>query len=208
MELALLLAFPAAVALVISATPLIRGVFQHGAFTAADTIGTSGALAAFSLGVPAYVLIKVLTPGFYARQDTRTPVRLAVVSMLFNLVGNLLSVLYLDAGVVGIAVSTAVAAWVNAILLYATLHRRNHLRFDTRFKGKAIRIVMAGALMGVALWFLNPMLDPHMAKDWSERIIALVILCGAGAIVYGGAALAFGAVNPNELRSQFTRKAK
>lgn len=208
MELALLLAFPAAVALVISATPLIRGVFQHGAFTAADTIGTSGALAAFSLGVPAYVLIKVLTPGFYARQDTRTPVRLAVVSMLFNLVGNLLSVLYLDAGVVGIAVSTAVAAWVNAILLYTTLHRRNHLRFDARFKGKAIRIVMAGALMGVALWFINPLLDPHMAKDSSERIIALVILCGTGAIVYGGAALAFGAVNAGELRSQFTRKAK
>ena len=76
-----------------TATPLVRGVFQHGAFTAADTFGTAGALAAFSVGVPAYVLIKVLTPGFYARQDTKTPVRLAVVSMLVNLAGNLLSVL-------------------------------------------------------------------------------------------------------------------
>jgi putative peptidoglycan lipid II flippase len=208
LELALLLAFPAAVALVVSAVPLIRGVFEHGAFTAADTIGTAGALAAFSLGVPAYVLIKVLTPGFYARQDTKTPVRLALVSMLFNLIGNLLSVLYLGVGVVGIALSTAVAAWVNVVLLYWLLHKRGHLQADARFKGKALRIVAAGAIMGVALCLLNPLLDPHMAKDWSERIIALVILCGSGALVYGSAALALGAVNLGELRDQFKRKAK
>jgi putative peptidoglycan lipid II flippase len=82
------------------------------------------------------------------------------------------------------------------------------LRVDARFKAKALRIVAAGALMGVALFFLNPFLDPHMAKDWSERIIALVILCGTGAFVYGVAAFALGAVNLGELRSQFTRKAK
>jgi putative peptidoglycan lipid II flippase len=208
LELALLLAFPAAVALVVSAVPLIRGVFEHGAFTSTDTIGTAGALAAFSLGVPAYVLIKVLTPGFYARQDTKTPVRIAIVSMLFNLGGNLLSVLYLGAGFVGIALSTAVAAWVNVILLYWILHKRDQLRVDARFKAKALRIVAAGALMGVALFFLNPFLDPHMAKDWSERIIALVILCGTGALVYSVAAFALGAVNLGELRSQFKRKAK
>jgi putative peptidoglycan lipid II flippase len=208
MELALLLAFPAAVALVVSAVPLIRGVFEHGAFTAADTIGTADALAAFSLGVPAYVLIKVLTPGFYARQDTKTPVRIALVSMLFNLVGNLLSVLYLGVGVVGIALSTAVAAWVNVVLLYVILHKRGNMRADARFKSKARRIVAAGALMGVALWFLNPLLDPHMAKDWRERVIALVILCGTGAVVYGAAVLALGAVNLGELRDQFKRKAK
>lgn len=208
MELALLLALPAAVALVVSATPLIRGVFQHGAFTAADTIGTAGALAAFSLGVPAYVLIKVLTPGFYARQDTKTPVRIALISMLFNLVGNLLSVLYLNVGFVGIAISTAIAAWVNVILLYWILHKRGQFQADTRFKGKAIRIVAAGALMGAVLWFLNPIADAHMAKDAVERIIALTLLCGAGAAVYGIAVLALGAVNLGELRSQFRSKGK
>ena len=206
MELSLLLALPAAVALVVSATPLIRGVFQHGAFTATDTVGTSGALAAFSLGVPAYVLIKVLTPGFYARQDTKTPVRLAIVSMLVNLVGNLLSVLYLNAGFVGIALSTAAAAWVNVILLYWVLHRRAHLQADARFKGKAVRIVAAGALMGIALWFLNPLADAHMAKDAVERVVALALLCGTGAAVYGIAALALGAVKLGELRQQFSRK--
>jgi len=206
MELALLLSFPAAVALVVSATPLIRGVFQHGAFTAADTMGTAGALAAFSLGVPAYVMIKVLTPGFYARQDTRTPVRIALVSMLVNLIGNLLSVLVLNTGFVGIAVSTAIAAWVNVVLLYWMLHKRDHLRVDARFQAKAVCIVVAGALMGIALWLLNPVADAHMAKDALERILALASLCGVGAAVYGAAVLVLGAVNPRELLAQFKRK--
>lgn len=206
MELALLLALPAAVALTVSATPLIRGVFEHGAFTAVDTAGTAAALAAFSLGVPAYVLIKVLTPGFYARQDTKTPVRLALASMLVNLVGNLLSVLYLNAGFTGIALSTALAAWVNVALLYWTLHQRDHLRMDARFKAKALRIAAASALMAAALWFLNPIADVHMAKGLTERVLALTALCSAGAAVYGVALLIFGGLNLKELRRQFTRK--
>ncbi len=205
MELSLLLALPAAVALVVSATPLIRGVFQHGAFSATDTAGTAGALAAFSLGVPAYILIKVLTPGFYARQDTRTPVRLAVISMTVNLAGNLLSVLVLDAGFVGIALSTALAAWVNVVLLYATLHRADHLRFDTRFKDKALRIVAAGVIMGGVLWLLNPLADAHMTSGAVERVGALALLCGVGAAVYATAAMLFGAVTIADLRQQFGR---
>ena len=205
LELALALALPAAIALVVSATPLVRGVFQHGAFTARDTIGAAGALAAFSLGVPAYVLIKVLTPGFYARQDTRTPVRLALVSMLVNLAGNLLSVLVLGAGFVGIALATAAAAWVNVVLLYWHLHRRDHLRLDTRFKAKAVRIIGAGAAMGIALALMNQWVDPYMASDWVSRIVALLVLCGGGALVYAVAVIGFGGISLRELRGQFGR---
>jgi putative peptidoglycan lipid II flippase len=204
MELALALALPAAVALVVAAVPLIRGVFEHGAFTPTDTIGTSGALAAFSLGVPAYVLIKVLTPGFYARQDTKTPVRLAIVSMLVNLVGNLLSVLQFDAGFVGIALSTALAAWVNVILLYWTLHRRDHLRFDARFRTRAWSIVVASALMGAALRLLNPIADRFMTGGLWDRVLALIILCGTGATIYGVAVLALGGIKLGELRRQLS----
>jgi putative peptidoglycan lipid II flippase len=206
MELALLLALPAAVALVVSAIPLVRGVFQHGAFTATDTMGAASALAAFSVGVPAYVLIKVLTPGFYARQDTKTPVRLAVVSMLVNLAGNLLSVLVLNAGFVGIALSTAAAAWVNVLLLYAALHRRDHLKLDARFKAKAVRIIAASTAMGAALFALNPVLDPYMSGGWTERVTALVLLCGIGGAVYGVAVLLLGGASLKELRGQLRRK--
>ncbi len=204
LELSLFLALPAAIALVIAAVPLIRGVFEHGAFTAADTIGTAGALAAFSLGVPAYVLIKVLTPGFYARQDTKTPVRIALIAMLVNLVGNL--ILIWPFGHVGVAIATAISAWVNLLLLYWTLHRRDHLRLDARLMSKVWRILAAGAVMGIALWFMAPYFDAFMTSNLIIRVAALALLCGVGALIYGVAAIAFGAYRVDELRSQFSRK--
>lgn len=204
LELAFFLALPAAIALVISAVPLVRGVFQHGVFTAADTHGTATALAAFSLGVPAYVLIKVLTPGFYARQDTKTPVRLAVISMLVNLGGNL-SLIW-SMGHVGVAVATAISAWVNTLLLYAVLHRRGQLQLDARLRAKALRIIAAGAAMGAALWLMNPQADRYMDGGLFTRVIALGVLCGGGALVYGAAALLFRAYTIPELRAQLVRK--
>lgn len=206
MELALFLALPAAVALCVSATPLIRGLLQHGAFSAADTVGAAGALAAFAVGVPAYVLIKVLTPGFYARQDTRTPVRVAVFSMLFNLIGNL--TLIWPFGHVGVAISTAIAAWVNVLVLYWLLHRRDQLRMDARFRAKGLRIVAASAAMGAALWLLNPLFDAHMAAGLVERVVALGLLCGLGGLVYGAAALIFRAYSLSELRAALRRPQK
>lgn len=206
MELALFLSFPAAVALCVSAVPIIRGVLQHGAFTPADTLGAAGALAAFAVGVPAYVLIKVLTPGFYARQDTKTPVRIAVFSMLFNLVGNL--VLIWPFGHVGVAISTAIAAWINTGLLYWTLHRRDQLRMDGRFRFKSVRIVLASFIMAALLWLLNPLLDPYMAGGLLERIVALGLLCGGGALVYGVAAIALRAYSLGEIKSQLSRSSK
>jgi putative peptidoglycan lipid II flippase len=203
LELSFFLALPAAIALVVSATPLVRGVFQHGAFTATDTVGAASALAAFSLGVPAYVLIKVLTPGFYARQDTKTPVRIAVWSMLVNLVGNL--TLIWSLGFVGVALSTAAAAWVNVLLLYATLQRRGQMQIDARLKQKAWRIIAAGVVMAVVLWLLNPVVDPHMAQGLVERGLWLALLCGVGAAVYGAAALVAGAYGIGELKTQFSR---
>ncbi|MEO8724266.1 MAG: lipid II flippase MurJ, partial [Sphingobium sp.] len=205
-ELSLFLALPAAVALCIAATPLIRGLLQHGMFTAHDTIGTASALAAFSVGVPAYVLIKVLTPGFYARQDTRTPVRVALFSMLFNLVGNL--ILIWPLGHVGVAVSTAIAAWVNVLMLYWLLHKRDQLKMDARLKYRGLRIMAASALMGAGLWVLGPLFDPYMARTLTERVLALILLCGAGGLVYVVAIFAFGAYRLSELRSLMKRPQK
>ncbi|MDE2042836.1 MAG: murein biosynthesis integral membrane protein MurJ, partial [Alphaproteobacteria bacterium] len=101
-ELAFLLAMPAAVALVLSSVPITRAVFQTGRFHAENTIICASVLSAFSIAVPAYVLIKILTPGYYARQDTKTPVRIAVMSMLVNLLGNLILIGPLQ--IVGVAV--------------------------------------------------------------------------------------------------------
>ena len=203
-ELALFLSLPAAIALCIAATPLIRGLLQHGEFTPAETIGSASALAVFALGVPAYVLIKVLTPGFYAREDTKTPVRVAMFSMLFNLVGNL--ILIWPMGHVGVAASTAIAAWVNVLILYWLLHRDDHLKADTRLISRGTRIIAASALMGVALWFTAPIADGFMARSLGERVVALCLLCGGGALVYAVAIFGTGAYRLSELKSLVTRR--
>jgi len=203
-ELALFLALPAAVALCIAATPLIRGLLEHGAFTAADTAGSASALAIFALGVPAYVLIKVLTPGFYAREDTRTPVRVALFSMLFNLVGNL--ILIWPLGHVGVAAATAIAAWVNVIILYWLLHRDEHLQADTRLLSRGSRIIVASGIMGAALWFAVPYADSYMVGGFWQRFIALGLLCSGGALVYALAIFGTRAYHLSELKALMTRR--
>ncbi len=203
LELVLLLTIPAAVALVVSALPLIRGLLQHGAFSAGDSLQTAHALAAFSLGLPAYVLIKVLTPGFYARADTRTPVRIAVLSVGINFIGNITTVWSLAH--VGLALSTAVAAWVNAGLLYRTLHRRGHLTLDVRLKASAIRLFAAAAAMATALLALNGVVEPFMVGGLLQRVAALALLCGVGFGVYLAVALGLGAFRLGDLRAQFAR---
>lgn len=205
LELALFLALPAAVALVVAATPIVIGVFQHGAFTADDSIGTASALAAFSLGVPAYVLIKVLTPGFYARSDTRTPVRLAVAAMLVNLVGNL--VLIWPLAHVGVALATALSAWINVFLLYGVLHRRGQLSLDARLKRKIWRITAAAVVMAIGLWLGTGVASPLLTGGLWMRIGVLGVLCCAGAAIYGLATLAFGAYRLSDLRVLLRRRA-
>lgn len=204
LELALLLSLPAAVALCVSATPLIRGVLQHGAFSAADTVGAASALTAFAVGVPAYVLIKVLTPGFYARQDTKTPVRIALWAMLANLIGNLTLIWWW--GHVGVAIATAISAWLNVVLLFAALRKRGELTIEPRLVRRATGMAFAAAAMGAVLWFANRWFDPLMTRDFTTRLLALAGLCGVGGAAYFLVAALAGGFSPAELRRQLKRR--
>ncbi|MGL4542848.1 MAG: murein biosynthesis integral membrane protein MurJ, partial [Polymorphobacter sp.] len=181
-ELVLLLTLPAAAALVVSALPIISGLLQAGRFTAAAAAATAAALSAFALGLPAYVLIKVLTPGFYARSDTRTPVQIAVASMGVNLVGNLLLIWPLEH--VGIALSTAIAAWFNAALLFIMLRRRGHFTVDARLRRTIWRLGFAGAAMAGVLLVLNPLILPWMQGNLLVRGGGLALLMSVGAGTY------------------------
>ncbi|MEQ1687822.1 MAG: murein biosynthesis integral membrane protein MurJ [Sphingopyxis sp.] len=202
-ELALFLALPAAAALICAGEPIIRGLLQHGIFTASDTRATAAVLGAFALGIPAYVLIKVLTPGFYARTDTKTPVRLALISMLVNLVGNL--ILIWPLGPAGVGIATAIAAWVNTALLYAVLHRRGHLSVERALFVKLLRILVAAAAMGTGLWFGAAWADGYMVGGFIQRAAVLALLCGAGGLVYALATLAIGAYGVAELKALLRR---
>jgi putative peptidoglycan lipid II flippase len=202
-ELCFLLTLPATAALMVAATPLIRGLLQHGAFTIADTSGSAAALAAFSLGLPAYILIKVLTPGFYARADTKTPVRIALIAMAVNLIGNLILVWPLAH--VGLALTTALAAWVNVALLYRTLRKRGHFEIDAQLRRRTVRLLGATVVMGAVLALMEPWIDPWTGRGLIERIVALGVLIGTGVVTYAIAALLFRAFSIQELRERFRR---
>jgi putative peptidoglycan lipid II flippase len=151
------------------------------------------------------VLIKVLTPGFYARSDTRTPVRIALIAMLVNLGLNLVLIWHMAH--IGLAISTAISAWVNAGLLYWTLRRRDHFAIDGRLKRTAIRLIAASLAMAALLYFvLNPLVDPWTGRGVMERTLALLALCVTGAVVYFGLVFGMGAYSVATLKAQFKRK--
>ena len=195
----LLLALPAAVALIAIPGPLIATLFQRGAFAAADAQATAGALAAYAAGLPAYILVKVLTPAYYARKDTKTPMLIAAFSLVVNLGLNLLLMGPLLH--VGLALATALASWVNSLLLAGVLMRRGLWRPDRRLLVRVGRIVLSSALMGAILYFLSAYLSPWLADGPVHRAAALALLVAAGLSVYGMAAHFSGAARLGELRA-------
>ena len=210
-ELALFLTLPATVAFVCASEPIIRGLFQHGHFTAIDSLRCSWALSAFSLGLPSYVLVKVLTPGYYARHDTRTPVRYAVQSVGVNLVGNLILIPVLGRygyGHVGPPLATALASSLNVWMLYHTLRKRGHFETDSKLRRRVPRLAAASVIMGVALFWLAPAVDPYLTGSILRRGAGLVVLVSGGVAVYAIACFLTGAFVLDDIRLLIKRRAR
>lgn len=197
LELALLLTLPAAVALIVCGEPIAAALFGYGKFDATDVARTAEALAAFSIGLPSYILVKVLTPGYYARQDTKTPVRYATISMVANLVGNLALIVPLQH--MGPPLATALASTLNVALLYRTLVKRGHFALDARLRRRAPRLALAALAMGAALWFGQDLVAPYVHGTWLVRGLALAALVTAGCAVYALGTLASGAFTRADL---------
>jgi len=198
-EFALLLTLPAAVALVVIALPITEVLYQRGLFDAEDTAATALALAIYGLGLPAFVLQKALQPLFYAREDTRSPFRYAVWSMVLNaaLAFGLMPFIGFSAA----AWATTLSAWVMVGQLWWGARRLGEeTRFDARFLTRFWRIAAASALMGAALWggwaLLQPMLE---AKAY--RILALALLIALGMASYALAAVLLKAVRLSDLKA-------
>ncbi len=202
-EFALLLTLPAAFALALIAGPVVATLFGRGAFGEAEIRATAAALAVYATGLPAYVLAKALTPAFYAREDTATPVKISVVCMIANLVLNILLMgPFLH---VGIAIATSLSAWLNVFLLAHTLMRRGDLALDARLKTRVLRQAGAAAIMAGTLVLLLPRLAAPLAGGEAPRALALALLVAAGGIVYALAAWGLGAAKPSELRAALGR---
>jgi putative peptidoglycan lipid II flippase len=205
LELSLFLTLPAAAALIIIGKPILHTVFEHGAFTRTDSFNVAPVLAAFALGLPAFTLTKIFQPGFYAREDTKTPMYFAIIAVVVNIAASFLLSRYF--AYVGIALATSVAAWVNAGLLIATSTRRNHYSWDARFRMRLPRMIMALAVMTGVLYALNLWLAPNYAENAGLKAAAwgLVALLAAGAISYFAAAELIGAFKLRELKSALRR---
>jgi putative peptidoglycan lipid II flippase len=207
LELALLLTLPAAVALAVAAHPLLEVLFQRGAFGPRATAATAPALAAYAAGLPAFVLIKVMAPGFFARHDTATPVKIALAAMLVNVTLTFVLGVLSPLAHVGIALATSVAGWVNALLLILLLHRRGHFALDKRSRRRLPRIALAALGMGVLVFALESALAHALAGALLIRLVALAVLVGGGLLGFAVLTLLTGATSWRELNGRLKRRA-
>ena len=192
-ELALLLTMPAAVALFVLGSAFTRAFYTGGAFTLADSMATGGVVSALVVGLPAYVLIKVLVPNFFARKDTRTPVYTAGGALVVNILLNILLVPRL--GVVGLALAGAVSAWCNVAALYIILARRGFYHLTPLVLSRIMRIAGAAAFMGAVLWYAMPYGTDWYSGSALERIGAVAALVAIGGVAFLGAAVALKVVD-------------
>jgi putative peptidoglycan lipid II flippase len=200
LELVLLLTVPAAVALIAIPLPIVSVLFQHGNFTAQDSLATAIALGIYGAGLPAFVLVKALTPAFYAREDTATPFRYAIISMIVNTILSV--VLFQFMAFAGIALGTVLASWLNIGMLSWTLHQRGHLALDARLRSRLPRILISSLLMGFAVWAMAhwPLADALSGRPLSQAG-AVVLLVLAGLILFGLLAVVTGGASAAEFRA-------
>jgi putative peptidoglycan lipid II flippase len=203
-ELAMLLCLPAALALAVSAGPLVSALFQGGRFSAADASVTAMTLAIIVMGLPAYVLVKVLTPGFYSRQDTATPVKTAVVVLVANIVLNF--VLIPPFGIAGLASAIAICSWLNCVILYVILHRRGHFRIEAWLASRIARQLLAGAGMVAVLIGIRMGLAGWFSGSVGHRLAAVLAIVGGGMIVYFPLVWILGGTDKEELRALVRRR--
>ncbi|HEY4192196.1 MAG TPA: murein biosynthesis integral membrane protein MurJ [Mesorhizobium sp.] len=206
-EFTLFLTLPATAALLTISEPIVRLLYERGAFAANGSTPTVAAiLAIFGVGLPAFVLIKAFTPGYFAREDTRTPMIFAAISVAVNIV--LALALFRTMGAPGIAAASSAAGWVNAVMLLGVLVRRDHWGHDPALMKRIPRLVLSAAIMGAALWFGARWFAPYLASASPLLVKAatLALLCGAATILYFVLAFATGGADFGMIRRNIGRR--
>jgi putative peptidoglycan lipid II flippase len=182
LRLTLLLALPSALALAILSIPLIATLFQHGAFDRHDVLMTGQALTAYSLGLVGLIVVKVLAPGFYARQDIRTPVKIGVITLAATQLMNLAFIFPLAHA--GLALAIGLGACINAGLLYFGLRRKEIFQPRPGWGKFWLQLLSALAAMGIALWFMTGDTVHWLQGSVWGRAARLTAIVVAGAVVY------------------------
>lgn len=203
-ELSMLFTLPAAAALYVVPDILISGLFERGEFTGETTQQVAKALKLFALGLPAFVLLKVLTPGFFAREDTRTPMIWAGLSALINII--LGYSLFRIIGFQGLALATSVAAWVNVVGLSLLLLKRDHFKPDLRLWQRVPKIALAALIMGAALVWMRAYMPDLGETGILMDIVLLGALTTVGGGVFGLAAALLRAYGVADIKEAFQKR--
>jgi putative peptidoglycan lipid II flippase len=209
LEFAALLILPATIGLIAAAEPIVRVLYERGAFSAEATRNTALALMAISIGLPAFVLNKTLQPGFFAREDTVTPFKYSLVTVVADIIICLALFWWLrpwGIGFVGIALGTGLAAWINSALLYRALRRRGFLALDARLKRNLPRLVAANVALALVLIGGQRVLGEWLVGSFYERIGSLALLVGAAAAVYFLLVVALGAYTLTDFKRHAFRR--
>ena len=213
LEFAMLLTVPAALALAVIPMEIVRVLYERGAFHASDSAATATVLAVFAIGLPAFVMIKVFSPAYFAREDTKTPMRYATISLTANTLGSIaLFFLFRKIGwmpQLGIAIATTIGGWLNAGLLWSTLRQRGQFVADARLRRSLPLIALASVAMAGALLAAARYLESYLqvSRGFVVEAGALAALVILGMIVYAAIILATGVMNPGQL-TRFTRRSR
>lgn len=202
-RLVCVMGIPAAIGLIVLAAPMLSTLFEYGKFTAEDTTMASYSLIAYSLGLPAFIIIKIFAPAFFARQDMKTPVRIGIVALVSNMAYNLILVLPMvyfkvTAPHTALAIATSMSAWQQAWMLYKQLHINDIYRISDELKRFAVRTVPAALIMAAVIWALSRG-DWH-ALSAMARATQLLAIIAAGAFSYAIGLLLLG-IRPKHLVS-------
>lgn len=203
LEISLLFGIPAMVALIVMPYPIINVLYEHGAFSPDDSDATYKTLIAYALGTPAFLMVKIFASTFYANQDTKTPVKIAIACVIINLFFNL--TLMGPMKYVGLALATSIASWFNALALGYYLRKRELFVADTLLTFRLIRILGCSALMGAALLAVYPLVRDYFHAALLIKIIALCVLIGSGLVVYGLSLLMMRVITPAQLKGYLKR---
>lgn len=177
-----LIGTPAAIGLIILAEPLLVTLFQYGEFTPSDAHQASLSLMAYGLGLLPFIFIKVLAPGFYARQDTKTPVKIGIIAMVSNMGLNIVLMIYLAH--VGLALATALSAMLNAGLLYVTLRKKAIYQPISGWGLFFLRLLLANIVLAVLLLWVTPSNADWISWSGWHRLAVLMAVIGLSAIIY------------------------
>jgi len=182
LELSIAMSGASMIGLILLATPIIRTLFEHGLFSADDTAHTANALIVFAIGLPAYMMTKALSPFFYARGDTTTPVKIAIVGVILNATFALILMQFL--GYIGIALATGITTWINAGQYWFRLRHNKEFSLDNLFKYRVKRILLSCLLMAGMLFLGRELIQfiPNNHKVW--QIFSLTILVGLGGLTF------------------------